>query len=64
MKRNLVIELTRKGVEAVSLNVRPDERDEGFRFLGEVLPALHTLDQVARGTAEPAENRAAEEPQS
>jgi hypothetical protein len=64
MRRNVVIELTRKGVEAVSLNVRPDERDEGFRFLGEVLPAIRTLDYVARGTDGSKEHRCAEDPQS
>jgi hypothetical protein len=61
-KRNIIVELTKKGIEGVRLQIQPGERALGFHFLQKVLPALRELDQAARGAWPPESARSEEEP--
>ncbi len=61
----IVITASPRGVETVSIRVRPGDRDKGLRFLRQVLPAIRTVNLRARfepknGAARP---RGTERPQ-
>jgi len=44
----LVVTASPKGVETITIRVRPGERERGLLFLGQVLPAIQTLNLQSR----------------
>jgi len=44
----IIITASPRGVETVSIRVRPGDRDKGILFLGQVLPAIRTVNLRAR----------------
>ncbi len=46
--RAVLIEVSGRGVESITVRHLPGERADGFAFLDELLPAIRALDQTAR----------------
>ena len=44
----IIITASPPGVETVSIRVRPGDRDKGLLFLGQVLPAIRTVNLRAQ----------------
>jgi hypothetical protein len=51
----LVIEATDRGVETVTVRVRPGQRAAGMEMLEALLPHLRQLDRAARSQVPPAD---------